>query len=91
MQKEDDEKLFAPFFLFLWAGYLLFGAYYQFVRQDAFPGFSPALFLTAGMLAERLPLQVCTVVATVLGFGCAVCGVWVAQDCAREEPARRDE
>jgi hypothetical protein len=91
MQTEDDKKLFAPLFLFLWAGYLFFGAYYQFVRQDAFPGFSPALFLIAGMLAERLSLQVCTAVATVLGLGCAVCGVWVAKDCGGKEPAQRDE
>ncbi len=91
MQTAEGKELMAPLILFLWAGYLFFGAYYQHVYQEAFPGFSPALFLIAGTLGEKLPLQVCSVFATVLGACFAACGVWVASCYGKDSPKRRDE
>ena len=78
MQAEKDRHLFAPLVLFLWAGYLFFGAYYQMVRQEQFFWISPLFSSFARHFMDGLPLVVSTWVAVGLGVFCAVAGVWMA-------------
>lgn len=90
MRNAQAGSLLGPLILLLWAGYLLFGAYWQFARSEAFGGFMPVLLLMAGVLPGDMLVPACSVLAAVLGLCCLGFGVWAACSLGADAAERRE-